>query len=108
MLTKILPLASDPSHGDFGGVRRLTHIHIASVVVQVVDAVWNRFPQGILIKVMIVNRFGFLAPTPPSILESADELFFLGIDTDHRPSVAQEKLFLGFDILKLPVPIRML
>ena len=57
---------------------------------------------------MIDNRFSCLTPTPSSVLEIANQLFFLGIYADHRPAVAQKEQFLRINVLKLRVTIRML
>ena len=57
---------------------------------------------------MIANRFSGLTPTPSSVLEIANQLFFLGIYTDHGPAVAQKEQFLRINVLKLRVTIRML
>src|SRR4030067_720827 len=57
---------------------------------------------------MVVDGFSFLTPTLPSILEVADQLLFLGVETDNRPAVLQKELRLVFDVLNLCVPIRVL
>jgi hypothetical protein len=57
---------------------------------------------------VVVDHFGCLAPTPSSILEIADQFFFLGIYADYWPAVAQKELFLRLNVLKLRFAIRVL
>ena len=50
ILSEILPPTSDHLHGELGGIRRLTDIDIAAILVQVVDAVRNCLADGFRIK----------------------------------------------------------
>jgi len=71
-----LPPAGDHLHGELGCVGRLADVHIAAIVVQVIDAVGNAL-QMAPIRNRGRDRFRHLAPTPSSVLEIADQLFFL-------------------------------
>src|SRR5208337_172810 len=108
VLPKSLPPASAHLDCELGCVRGLTEVEVAAIVVQVIDAVRNCFANSLRFKIVVVDCFGGLAPTPSSVLKVANQLFFLGIYADHGPAAAQKKLLLGMNVFKLRIPIRML
>jgi len=108
LASKGLPPLDNHLHRKFSRVSRLADVHVPPVVVQVIKAIGNRLAEGVEFKIMVVDQFGFPAPTLSSIFEVADQLFFLGIHADHRPTVLQKEPLLAFDVLELGIPIRML
>ncbi len=79
-----------------------------TVVLQVKDAVGHRASLRILRKVMGIHHFGLLTSALPVVLEVANQLFFLGIDTDHRLSHRLMCCTLRMQVPKLLVSLQML
>jgi hypothetical protein len=96
-----LPPLGNDLHGKLWGIRRTTDINEAQIMVQVINAVRDRFAQGILIEIMIIHFGGLLAPTSSVVFEVANQFLLLGIHADHGPSRRQKRLLLRFQILEL-------
>ena len=89
-------------------IARLPNIHRPTVVLEVVNAIRHRATQRILRKVMHIHDLRCLAPDLPHVLEIADQLFLLGVHTDHRLTSCLMRRALGMDLRKLLVALGML
>lgn len=89
-------------------IGRLTDIDCAVIVLPLVDAIGHRTSKRIIGEVVEADTFWRLAPNLTRVLEIAHKLLFLGIYANHGLSL---RLMLGallLNVLKLPIPIRML
>jgi hypothetical protein len=105
----LLPPATDRLHCEGRSV--VIHPNADPNVVsrQVIDPVWHRSPQLLDQKVVHPHLFwlSFRSPLAATILEVADQLFFLGVDRDDRLLPSQCGADQLVDIAKLRIPIRM-
>lgn len=86
------------------------HAHEAVIRGEIVDAVRDRFADGVGREVVDVHqlRITLRLPLTSAVLEVANQLLLLRVDGDHRYAAIDAVLRLGVDVLELRVPIRML
>src|SRR5437660_5517758 len=83
----MLPPAADGGYREFARVRIDPDVDVSLIVPDVIDAVWRRFAELLIRKVVHVDLYwlSFGKPQPPVILVVANELFLLGINRDIEP-----------------------
>ncbi len=74
---------------------------------EIVNAIGYSPTHRVLAKIVDIDLFCFLTPSPTRILEVANQLFLLGIDTDDRVPSSQEELFHPLNVPELTISIRM-
>ena len=79
-----VPPSADTLNGEFCSVAVDAEVDPASIVIDVIDAVWDDFAEFGNFKVVGADFFGlsFRAPFAPVVLEISDEFFLLGVDAD--------------------------
>lgn len=105
--SRSLPPSCNRIDRKFWRVGRQADINVSPILVWQVKTIGGCPTRSVLKKVMAVHLFGFQTPGSSSVLEVADQLFFLGIHADHRPTGLQKPLLLSNDVAKLPISIRM-
>jgi len=110
LLAEVFPPAQDRVDRELGGVVVDPDVDPAPVVGEVVDPVGDRLPELLVFEVVAAYQLGFTlrAPLPSRVLEVADELFLLGIHTDHRLPGNKRRLHSLVDVLELLVAVGML
>ena len=104
----VVPPAQDRCHRELGRVGRHAHVDGAFVALHIIDAIGGDPAKRIRQKIMHVDGLGFLPPGLAGVFEVPQHLFFLGIDTDDGIARRHKVLFLGRNIPKLRVAIRVL
>ena len=101
----LFPPARQGSDGKLRGISGGAYIDRATIVADIIDPVGHGSQQGIVRKVMHIDRRGFLPPRSSGVFEVANQLFLLGIHTDDRPADSLKGLPLARDDLKLLLAI---
>ena len=102
----IFPPTGQSSDGKLWRIGGGPHIDRATIVADIIDPIGNGSQEGIVWKVMHIDRLCFLTPGSPSILEVANQLFLLGIHADDRRACRLKDLSLARNDLKLRRAIR--
>jgi hypothetical protein len=89
-------------------IRRGADIDSPLIALEVVEAIGHGTSQRVGQKVMGIDLQRLLRPGLARVPKAADQLFLLRIHAQDRPARSPKCLFLRFDILKLPVALRML
>ena len=97
------PPGSEVVDGEEGGVAGDADADEAAVGERVVDAVRDGEAAGLGAEVVVVDRDRLLFPAEAGIAESADQLFFLGVDTEDRGVAVCAVLAQAVDELELGV-----
>ena len=87
-LSNLLPPACQNVHNELGGIGRFSNVHISTVVIEYINAIGHCPSERIQLEIVVVDIFGFQTPALSRILEVADQLLFLRIDADNRPTIA--------------------
>jgi len=95
-------------HRKAGCIGGLTDIDRASVMLEIVDAIRNCTTHGILPEIVYIDRFWRLAPHATWVLEVANQLFLLGIHTQHGLSCMYMLVLLVKNVPKLLIPFGLL
>src|SRR6266568_3748598 len=85
------------------------HVHKATLVDQVIDAIGHRFAIGKRKKVIHIDA-GILScclPFAPTILKIAKQFLLFAIDRDDRIAVLLKRFAGAVDVVKLGISIRM-
>src|SRR2546430_5795476 len=106
----MFPPAPDGGYREFARVRIDPDVDVSLIVPDVIDAVWRRFAELLIRKVVPVDLYwlSFGKPQPPVSLVVADELFLLGINRDNGVARFKELRRSLADMLKLCVPVRVI
>jgi hypothetical protein len=105
--SRSLPPRCNGIDGKLRRVGRQANINVAPILARQVKAIRCGPTRSVLKKIVTVHLFRFQTPGLSSVLEVADQLFFLGIHADYRPTGLQKPFLLSGDVAKLPIPIRM-
>jgi hypothetical protein len=89
-------------------ISRVANVNVAAIVDHVVDAIGYSSSNRIRPEVVCVDILWFLAPSLSVVLEISNQLLLLCVNADNRPPCGLKSLYLGFNVLKLRVPIRMI
>ena len=76
-------------------LRRVTggsDVHGTAIPLDIVDAVWDSEPICHGAEVVVVDGVALLSPDASRILEAADQLFLLGVDTQDGIATSAEAL----------------
>ena len=106
-LSLFLPPTGKGRHSKFRCISRRTNVYRPAMAKDIIDAIRNRFPYGILREVMGIHCIWLFFPGSSSVLIIADQFLLLRIYTDDRALGCFKSLFLGLDLLKLRVSVRM-
>jgi hypothetical protein len=93
--------------GELRRVGRQANINVSPILARQVKAIRCCPTRSVLEKIVTVHLFRFQTPSLSSVLEVADQFFFLGIYADYRPTGLQKPFLLSGDVAKLSIPIRM-
>ena len=104
-LTVVGPPSGQVVGGECGGVVAGADEQVATVVLDVVDAVGQGDALGFGTEVMVVDEGGLLAPGGAGVLEVADQLPLLRVDADDGRAGSGEGLALGGDVGELGVAV---
>jgi len=106
----MFPPASDGGYREFARVMIDPDVDVSLIVPDVIDAVWRRFAELLIRKVVHVDLYwlSFGKPQPPVSLVVADELFLLGINRDNGVARFKELRRSLADMLKLCLPVRVI
>jgi len=102
------PPATNCCHRKLWGVLRSAVRYKTLVLSDVVNAVGYGFSLSQTWKVIHIHLPPLLTPGSPRVLEIANQLPFLGIDTDNRPSATQTHPPPADNIAKLLISLRVL
>lgn len=91
-----------------GRISRLADVDIAQIALDVVDSVRYRSTSSISTKVMGIDCRGLRTPHPSRVLEQADQLLLLGVNTDDWPTHGFKRAPLFLQVTKLCIPVRVL
>src|SRR5438874_1884141 len=107
---EMLPPAADGGYREFARVRIDPDVDVSLIVPDVIDAVWRRFAELLIRKVVHVDLYwlSFGKPQPPVSLVVANELFLLGINRDNGVARFKELRRSLADMLKLCLPVRVI
>ena len=107
MTTKLLPPPRNDIHCKFRGVDRLPYGNVAQIMRHIVDAIWDGATFGITRKIVCVDIRRLLTPLGSAVVKETQQLLFLGINTDARPTCFLKGYSLAGKVLKLLVAIWM-
>ena len=95
------PPAPDRSHRKGGRIVRSADDHIPFVASDVVDAVRQRFAQCLIREIIHVHIAWLTAPRASSVLEIANQLFFLRIHAEYGAFLPHETFPATLNVLEL-------
>lgn len=102
------PPATKCCHGKLWGVVGSADRDKALILPDVVNAIGNGFALGQTWKIIHIHFPPLLTPGSTRVLEIANQLSFLGIDTDHSPATTQIHSTPADNIAKLLISVRVL
>jgi len=88
MATEFLLPPDNSIYGKLRRVSRLPYSNVTQIMSLVVNAIRNSFACGIAGKIVGIDLLRFLTPLLTTIIEKTNQLFFLGIHTDARPTIS--------------------